>query len=127
MRLILIVDDNQDSANCLAMLLRLMGNEVHTAFDGIDAVSAATAFLPDLMLLDIGLPKLNGYDVARRIRTEHANRVVLVALTGWGQEEDRRRSREAGFDHHLTKPVEITVLQAMLADPQFQISTWTPA
>jgi PAS domain S-box-containing protein len=125
-RRILIVDDNQDSAKSLAMLLRLMGNEVHAAFDGIEAVGAATTFQPNLMLLDIGLPKLNGYDVARRIRVEHGNEVVLVALTGWGQDEDRRRSREAGFDHHLTKPIEFGALQAILADPQFQYSTWTP-
>ena len=123
-RRILIVDDNQDSAKSLAMLFRLMGNDVHTAFDGLEAVAAATTFQPDLMLLDIGLPKLNGYDVARRIREEHGNRVMLIALTGWGQEDDRRRSREAGFDHHLTKPIEISALQALLADPQFQTSTW---
>ncbi len=118
-RRLLIVDDNQDSANSLAMLLRLMGNEVHTAYDGLEAVAVATTFRPDVMLLDLGLPKLNGYDVARRIRVEHEGRVVLIALTGWGQEDDRRRSKEAGFNHHLTKPVDISALRALLADPQF--------
>jgi CheY-like chemotaxis protein len=119
-RRILVVDDNQDSANSLAMLLRLMGNDVRTAYDGLEAVGAAAAFHPELILLDIGLPKLDGYEVARRIRHEHGNQVLLIALTGWGQEDDRRRSREAGFDQHLTKPVEVNALQSLLADPKFQ-------
>ncbi|HEY3965969.1 MAG TPA: PAS domain S-box protein [Planctomycetaceae bacterium] len=125
-RRILIVDDNHDSAKSLAMLLRLMGNEVHTAYDGLEAVSTALSTQPDLMLLDIGLPKLDGYEVARRIRADLGNSIVLVALTGWGQEEDRRRSKEAGFDQHLTKPVEMNALQSLLTAPQFQHSTWTP-
>jgi CheY-like chemotaxis protein len=125
-RRILIVDDNHDSAKSLAMLLRLMGNEVHTAYDGLEAVSTALSTQPDLMLLDIGLPKLDGYEVARRIRADLENSIVLVALTGWGQEEDRRRSKEAGFDQHLTKPVEMNALQSLLTAPQFQHSTWTP-
>jgi CheY-like chemotaxis protein len=105
------------------MLLRLMGNEVRTAYDGLEAVGAATAFQPELMLLDIGLPKLDGYEVARRIRHEHGDQVMLIALTGWGQEDDRRRSREAGFDHHLTKPVDVNALQSLLADPKTQGTT----
>ncbi len=116
-RRILVVDDNRDAADSLAVLLRLLGNEVHTAYDGLEAVGASAAFVPDLVLLDIGLPKLNGYDAARRIREQYAGRgMVLVALTGWGQEEDRRRSKEAGFDHYMTKPVEIASLQQLLAE-----------
>ena len=115
-RRILVVDDNRDAADSLAMLLRMMGNEVHTAHDGLEAVGAAAAFQPDVVLLDIGLPKLNGYEAARRIREQAGGSdMVLIALTGWGQEEDRRRSKEAGFDHHLTKPVEFAALQKLLA------------
>jgi CheY-like chemotaxis protein len=112
-RRILVVDDNRDAADSLGMLLRMMGNEVHTAHDGLEAVGAAAAFHPDVILLDIGLPKMNGYEVARRIREQQGGEsVLLVALTGWGQEEDRRRSQ---FDHHMTKPVEFTALQKLLA------------
>jgi signal transduction histidine kinase/ActR/RegA family two-component response regulator len=115
-RRILVVDDNKDAADSLAMLLRLMGNEVQTAYDGLEAVGAATAFHPDVVLLDIGLPKLNGHDAARRIREQPGSRdMVLIALTGWGQDEDRRRSKEAGFNHHMTKPVEFETLQELLA------------
>jgi PAS domain S-box-containing protein len=114
---ILVVDDNQDAAESLGMLLGLKGNEVRTAHDGLEAVEAAAAFQPDVVLLDIGLPKLNGYEAARQIREQPGcTGVVLIALTGWGQDEDRRRSREAGFDHHMTKPVELADLQKLLAD-----------
>ncbi len=113
---ILVVDDNRDSADSLGMLLRMMGNNVHTAYDGLEAVGAAAAFRPDVVLLDIGLPKLNGYEAARQIRQQSGGaNIVLIALTGWGQEEDRRRTREAGFDHHLTKPLDLAVLQKILA------------
>jgi PAS domain S-box-containing protein len=113
---ILVVDDNRDAADTLAMLLRMMGHAVHTAHDGLEAVGSASVFQPDVALLDIGLPKLNGYEVARRVREQPGgDKVVLIALTGWGQEEDRRRSREAGFDYHLTKPVELDALQQLLA------------
>ncbi len=112
---ILVVDDNQDSADSLAMLLRILGNEVQTARDGLEAIEAAADFRPDCVLLDISLPKLNGYEAARRIRQQQGKDVVLVALTGWGQEEDRRRSQEAGFDHHILKPIEFDVLQTLLA------------
>jgi CheY-like chemotaxis protein len=116
-RRILIVDDNRDSADSLGMLLSMMGNKVYTAQDGLEAVGAAAAFRPDVVLLDIGLPKLNGYEACRRIREqEGGERMLLVALTGWGKEEDRQRSKEAGFDHHLTKPVEFTALQKLLAE-----------
>jgi CheY-like chemotaxis protein len=94
----------------------MMGNEVHTAHDGIEAVGAAATFQPDVILLDIGLPKLNGYEAVRRIKEQSGGRnILLIALTGWGQEDDRRRSHEAGFHHHLTKPVDFPALQEMLA------------
>jgi PAS domain S-box-containing protein len=115
-RRILIVDDNVDAALSLAMMLELAGNEVRTAHDGEAGVEAAEAFRPDVILLDIGMPKLNGYEACRRIRARPwARDVVLVALTGWGQEEDRRRSREAGFNNHLVKPVEPADLDELLA------------
>ncbi len=114
-RRVLVVDDNMDSANSMAMLLELSGHEVHTANDGIAAVEAAAQLQPDLILLDIGLPGINGFEAARRIRQQQRKqRLVLVALTGWGQDEDRRRSREAGFDFHLVKPADISVLETLL-------------
>jgi CheY-like chemotaxis protein len=114
---VLVVDDNRDSAISLAMLLKLTGNETQTAHDGMEAVEAAAAFLPDVVLLDIGLPKLNGYEAARKIRDQPwGQRMILVALTGWGQDEDRRKSSEAGFDAHLVKPVDHAALNKLLAD-----------
>jgi PAS domain S-box-containing protein len=113
---VLVVDDNKDSADSMGMLLRLKGNDVRLAYDGLKAVEVARTFRPELVLLDIGLPKLNGYDVARRIREQPWGRdVVLVALTGWGQDEDRRRSREASFDFHIVKPVDLVALEQLLA------------
>ncbi len=112
---ILVVDDNQDAAESLAILLQLTGSEVHTAHDGLEAVDAASVYHPDVAIVDIGLPRLNGYDVARRLRDEHGDRIFLIALTGWGQDEDRRRSLEAGFDYHLTKPIGIDALKSVLA------------
>jgi CheY-like chemotaxis protein len=113
---VLIADDNRDGAASLALLLTLTGNEAHTAHDGQEAVEKAAALRPDVILLDIGMPKLNGYDACRRIREQPWGRaVVLVAVTGWGQDEDKRRSREAGFDHHLVKPVDADALQELLA------------
>jgi DNA-binding response OmpR family regulator len=112
-----VVDDNRDAADSLGMLLRMSGNEVYTAHDGLEAVEAAATFRPDVVLLDIGLPKLNGFEAARRIRAQQGGAaMLLIALTGWGQEEDRRRTKEAGFDHHITKPVEFNVLQKLLTD-----------
>jgi DNA-binding response OmpR family regulator len=114
-RRILVVDDNQDSAESLTILLSLAGNETQTAFDGLEAMESAATFKPELILLDIGLPKLNGYEVARKIREQPwGKKMVLIALTGWGQEEDRCRSREAGFDHHLTKPIDLGSLKKLL-------------
>ena len=105
-RRILVVDDNRDAAESLSILLHARGHDVRVAYDGLEAVGAAIAFQPDVVLLDIGLPKLYGYDAARRIRDARGDGVLLVAVTGWGQEEDRRRAKAAGFDHHLTKPVD---------------------
>jgi PAS domain S-box-containing protein len=112
---ILIVDDNEDSAVSLAMLLQVQGNETFTAHDGLAALGAAERHRPDVVLLDIGLPKLNGHDVCRRVRAQPwGGGIVLIALTGWGQEDDRRKSREAGFDGHLVKPVDHTALAELL-------------
>ena len=111
-----MVDDNKDSADSLSMMLSIAGMEARTAYDGLEAVAAAAAFNPDVVFLDLGLPKLNGYEAARRIREQPWGKdVVLVAVTGWGQEEDRRRSQEAGFNAHMVKPVDPGALQEMLA------------
>jgi CheY-like chemotaxis protein len=116
-RRILVVDDNSDSATSLAMLLKLGGNETHTAFDGLEAVNMAAAFRPDVVFLDIGLPKLNGYETARKIREQPwGKNVVLVALTGSGQDEDRQKSKDAGFNDHIIKPVSYATLLKVLAD-----------
>jgi CheY-like chemotaxis protein len=112
---ILVVDDHRDSAASLGMLLRMMGHTVHIAFDGPQAIDLAETHRPDAVLLDIGLPKLNGYDTATSMRT-HAwgKRMALIAVTGWGEPADKRRSREAGFDHHLVKPVDLDALIGLL-------------
>jgi CheY-like chemotaxis protein len=113
---ILVVDDNPDSALSLAMMLSIMGHDTRTAHDGETAVSTAENFLPDVVLLDIGLPKLNGYEVAQRIRTSPwGASMFLIAVTGWGQDEDRQRSSEVGLDVHMVKPVEPSALQELLA------------
>jgi PAS domain S-box-containing protein len=114
---LLVVDDNEDSAVSLAMLLRLQGHEVRVAHSGPAALDLAASYRPDLIFLDIGMPGMDGYEVARRIRqTPDLTPVVLAALTGWGQKEDRRRTAEAGFDHHLVKPVESKALEVVFAD-----------
>jgi PAS domain S-box-containing protein len=113
---ILIADDNKDSAESLSLLLEVTGYETRTAHDGLEALQAAETYRPGVMLLDIGMPKINGYEVARRIREQPWGKdMLLVAITGWGQEEDKRRAREAGFDHHLTKPVSLADLEDLLA------------
>lgn len=114
---ILVVDDNADAADSMACLLELDGHEARIAGDGLHAVDAAAHWTPDVVLLDIGLPKLDGYEVARRIRAQRqgVNGVMLIAITGWGQDDDRRRSRDAGFDAHLTKPVDYVDLKKLLA------------
>jgi PAS domain S-box-containing protein len=115
-RRILIVDDNFDGADSLAMLLEEVGHETHQAHDGVAAIDAVDRLRPDAVLLDIGLPKLNGYEVCRRIREQPWGKdLTLIALTGWGQEEDRQRSQEAGFDTHLVKPVDHDLLMKLLS------------
>jgi CheY-like chemotaxis protein len=106
-RRVLVVDDNRDAAESLAMFLQLSGHTVHTAFDGEEALDAAESFRPEVVLLDLGMPKLNGYEVCRRIRAQEWGRnLLIVAQTGWGQDDDKLRTREAGFDGHLVKPVD---------------------
>ncbi len=113
---ILVTDDNLDSAESLGMFLDLLGHEVSTANDGLQALELAERFRPEVILLDIGMPKLNGYEACRRIReTPWGKNAVLIAMTGWGQAEDKRRSLEAGFDHHLVKPVDPGALVKLLA------------
>ncbi len=110
-RRLLVVDDNVDAADSLAQMLRLAGFETRVAYDGRTALEIAELMHPDVALLDLGLPLLSGYDVARRLRGETWGRDLrLIAVTGWGQEGDRARSRDAGFDEHLTKPVDPEVL-----------------
>lgn len=111
---ILVVDDNRDAAESLQMLLQLIGHEVNVAYDGPQAIDAYKAEQPDIVFLDIGLPRLNGYEVARRIRGHAGHTPMLVALTGWGQEEDQHRARQAGFDHHMVKPVAYEQLTDLL-------------
>jgi CheY-like chemotaxis protein len=114
-RRILIVDDNRDAAAALALLLRVTGNETFMAHDGEEALAAIKEHEPEVVLLDIGLPKMNGYEVCRHVRQQEWGKdIVLVALTGWGQEEDRRRSSEAGFDGHVVKPVSYESLVMLL-------------
>lgn len=113
---IVVVDDNIDAADTFAEMLRAAGHRVDIAYDGKRAMDVVASGRPDVVLLDIGLPQLNGYDVARKIRAnDPQRRIVLVAVTGWGQDEDRRRSQQAGFDHHLVKPVDPASLERILA------------
>jgi two-component system CheB/CheR fusion protein len=113
---ILVVDDNRDSADSLSMLLKIMGHDVRTAYDGPEAIESVAQYHPDVVLLDIGLPSMSGYDVARALQeSPDRARRVLIAVTGYGQDEDRRRSHEAGFDHHLVKPVDAAALDKLIA------------
>ena len=115
-RRILVVDDNEDSALSLSMLFELTGDETHTVHDGAAAIAAAESFNPDVVLLDIGMPEIDGYEAARTIRQQPwGKNMVIVALTGWGQPDDRRKSSEAGFDAHMVKPVDHDELLAVLA------------
>lgn len=113
-RRVLVVDDNEDAADSLATLLDVMGYEVRIAYDGPEAIEAADEFQPQVALLDIGLPRLSGYDIARHVREKRGEDVLLVAITGWGQEEDRRLALEAGFDHHFTKPADFDALLGLI-------------
>jgi CheY-like chemotaxis protein len=115
LRRILVADDNRDAGDTLAMLLRLDGHEVHVATDGLEAVEMFKRVMPEVVILDIGMPGLSGHEVARRIRDQRSEPpVILIAVTGWGQKADKDRAAESGFDHHFTKPVEPTVLSALL-------------
>ena len=114
---VLVVDDNHDSALSLAMVLSIMGHETRTAHDGESAVATAESFRPEVVLLDIGLPKLNGYEVAQRIRgNAWGASMFLIAVTGWGQQEDRQRSTEVGMNVHMVKPVEPAALERLLSE-----------
>jgi len=116
-RRILVVDDNKDGADSLAMMLRMLGNDVSAAYDGATALQRIAADPVEVVLLDIGMPKMNGYEVAKRIRADHADRkILLIALTGWGQDDDKRQAMESGFDVHMTKPVELAALRTLLAE-----------
>jgi CheY-like chemotaxis protein len=115
-RRILIVDDSRDGGESLAMLLRVLGAEVALAHSGRQALERVASFNPDVVLLDIGMPGMDGYEVARRIRANPAHRnMQLIALTGWGQDEDRQRSAAAGFNHHLVKPADVDKLRQLLS------------
>jgi CheY-like chemotaxis protein len=120
---VLVVDDNTDTVLTFAILLKASGHDVRTAHDGPSGVEAALAYRPDVALLDIGLPGLNGYEVAKRIRQEPTlQNAVLVALTGYGQETDREISRQAGFNHHMVKPANFDKLQQILANVAEQLT-----
>jgi len=112
---VLIAEDNRDSADSLKTLLEALGYETHIAYDGETAVRSAAALRPDAIIMAIGLPGLNGYEAARRIRAQNPGmRVSIVALTGWGQKSDRQRSAESGMDHHLVKPLDLAALKQIL-------------
>jgi CheY-like chemotaxis protein len=112
---ILIVDDYIDAAKTLAMTLKIMGHTPRMAHDGLEALKVAEEFLPDVVLLDIGLPKLDGYEVCRHIRQQSwGERMVLIALTGWAQDEDKINSKDAGFNCHLVKPIDSANLRKLL-------------
>ena len=114
---ILIVDDNKDLATSLARLLRLLGHEVEVVFDGLKAIEAVRAYHPRVILLDLGLPSIDGYQVARNLRQEGFKDIVIIALSGYGQEEDRRRSQEAGMNYHVTKPADVKTISNLIAQP----------
>ena len=116
-RTVLLADDNRDAANMLAELLRLDGHTVHTAYDGAQAVELALQLRPDVLVLDIGMPGLNGYEVARLVRAQGwKHRPLLIAATGWGQDRERQEALSSGFDLHLTKPFDSLTLTALIAD-----------
>ena len=109
------MDDNKAAADMLCLVVKMLGNEVRTANDGQEAIGVAEDFQPDVVLMDLGMPRMNGYEAARHIRKQPwGQNMMLIALTGWGQEEDRQRTKEAGFDYHLVKPVSLDALQGLL-------------
>ena len=115
-RRILIVDDNRDAADTMAIMLETMGHETRTVYDGRGGLQLAADYRPEVVLLDIGLPEINGYEVARQIRQQPwGKEIVLIALTGWGKEEEHRRAADAGFDYHLTKPADVGRLETLIA------------
>jgi CheY-like chemotaxis protein len=117
-RRILVAEDNDDAAEMLEVMMQMMGHEVKVVRDGLEALDAAAEFKPQVMLLDIGMPKLNGYDTARRVRQQQwGKNITLIALTGWGQEKDKQLAHEAGFDIHLVKPIDPKILQELLTSP----------
>ncbi|TVP42634.1 MAG: response regulator, partial [Gemmatimonadales bacterium] len=116
-RKVLVVDDNRDSAELMAIIFDVLGHEVHTAHDGVEAVEVAARVKPSIILMDIGMPRMNGHDATRKIREqEEGPPAIILALTGWGQDEDRELSRAAGCDGHLVKPVRLPDLQRVLAE-----------
>jgi CheY-like chemotaxis protein len=115
-RRILVVDDNRDAVDSLAMMLKLSGNDVEVAYEGASALRIAQSFHPDAVVLDIGLPGMDGYEVARRLRQQaETASALIIAVTGYGQKEDRERAHAAGFDHHLVKPIEVDMLLSLLS------------
>jgi len=113
---LVVADDNVDTAHSLSLLLEALGHEAKIAHNGVQALGLAHEFQPDAMIIDIGMPGLDGHDLARRIRAEPwGKELLLIAASGWGQDEDKERSREAGFNLHLVKPVELETLEALLA------------
>jgi CheY-like chemotaxis protein len=114
---ILVADDNRDAADSLAAMLRLGGHEVSVAYDGREALRLAESFRPEVALLDIGMPRMNGYETAQALRQQQDSTLLtLFALTGWGQPDDKRRSRAAGFDHHFVKPLDPAEFERVLAE-----------
>jgi CheY-like chemotaxis protein len=117
-RRVMIADDNKDAADALGMLLDLAAHEIRVAYSGRSALTLARTFRPDVAFIDIGMPDLSGYEVAQELRREPwAAGICLVALTGWGQDDDRQRAKDAGFDQHMTKPVDPDALERLLAEP----------
>jgi two-component system OmpR family response regulator len=121
---VLIVDDDTDIVRISSILLRLSGFDVRIAYDGQAALEAVQAFDPDVALLDIGLPGLDGFTLAHRLRERHGPALLLIAITGYGDEQSRKKARAAGFDHHFTKPVDLVMLESLL--PQQRVADPTP-
>lgn len=114
----MVVDDNYDAAESMGLLVKLWGHETRIVHDGRSAVDLCRTFKPNVVLLDLGLPGMSGYEVARCLREEHGDSMLLYALTGYGQTEDKERSKAAGFDHHLVKPIDPDTLKALLNSPK---------